>query len=175
MVSKWNGSCSKCDQSFIKHGHYVRKTPLAGVTLRIQRVICPACKKTHALIPCFVFPYSQVMAHTKELALRGICYETHTLEELAELCRVEPFTLHRWWQRFRIGATNMLAWLSQKLASTSPFVTWLKGDYSTDKLKCQKFFSLFGLYRSSYYPNFFHDDFNLLCLVKPLFFRQPSR
>jgi hypothetical protein len=94
-AADWTGVCN-CKGRFIRHGTYRRKTPLAGAIFYIQRVICPSCDKTHALIPCFVFPYSWVMAHVKEAAIRGICYETHTIEQLAELCGAEPATVMRW-------------------------------------------------------------------------------
>jgi len=170
-VSHWKGTCV-CGRFFQGHGTYLRKTPLLGVSFRIQRVICPGCGITHALIPCFVFPYSRVMAHVKELALRGICFEEHTIEQLAELCGVEPSTISNWWYRFKAASNSLLIWLARELASSEPPTTWLKGDYANDRHRGQKLFSLFGLYRSTYHPEFFHGDFHLLCLVKPFIFRQ---
>lgn len=44
------------------HGYYSRslKTPEGKSTLRICRVICSCCHRTHALLPSSVVPYSQV-------------------------------------------------------------------------------------------------------------------
>jgi len=169
-VSWWRGTCTVCRQSFHKHGTYPRKTPLLGVPFRIQRVICPGCGITHALIPCFVFPYSRVMAHVKEFALRGICFEAHTIEQLAEICGVEPSTINTWWQRFKAASNSLLKWLAGELSSCESPTTWLSGSYANARLRGQKLFSLFGLYRSTYHPEFFHDDFHLLCLLSPLCF-----
>jgi transposase-like protein len=168
-VADWTGVCN-CKGLFIKHGGYRRKTPLAGAIFWIQRVICPSCGKTHALIPCFVFPYSRVMAHIKEAAIRGICYETHTMEQLAELCGVEPATVMRWWKSFRAAGGSLLNWLAGELARRVEPATWLGGGFESPRAMGRKIFSLFGLYRSTYYPKFIHSDFNLLCLVNPLVF-----
>lgn len=173
-VTLWTGTCENCSRIFTKHGTYARKTPLYGFYFRIQRVICPYCGKTHALIPCFVFPYSRVMAHVKEVAIRGICFETQTIERLAEICGVEPSTIMLWWKCFKAAADCLLNWLAKKLASSTQEATWLGGDYASDRAKGQKIFDLFGLYRSTYHPDFLHSDFNLLCLVKPLVFRSSS-
>ena len=177
-VSTWTGTC-ECGFQFNKHGTYERKTPLYGVIFSIQRVYCPGCGKTHALIPCFVFPYSRVMASVKETAMRGICFENHTIEQLSELCGVEPSTIKRWWERFKAAADSLLQWLAGKLASSTRPATWLGGKYDSWRAKCRKLFTLFGLYRSTYHPEFLHSDFDLLCLMKPLVFlpttRQSSR
>jgi transcriptional regulator with XRE-family HTH domain len=168
-VADWTGNCD-CKGRFIRHGTYRRKNPLAGAIFYIQRVICPSCGKTHALIPCFVFPYSRVMAHIKEAAIRGICYETHTIEQLAELCGVEPATVMRWWKCFRAASGSLLSWLAGELARRVEPATWLGGGFESPRAMGRKIFSLFGLYRSTYHPKFIHSDFNLLCLVNPLVF-----
>ncbi len=107
------------------------------------------------------------MAHVKEAAIRGICYETHTIEQLAELCGVEPATVMRWWKCFRAAGGSLLNWLAGELARRVEPATWLGGDLASPRVMGRKFFSLFGLYRSTYHPEFRHSDFNLLCLVKP--------
>ena len=44
------------------HAYYDRciKTSFGKVKLRILRLICSSCKKTHALLPSFIVPYSQI-------------------------------------------------------------------------------------------------------------------
>ena len=44
------------------HGYYRRsiKTHEGKITLNICRVKCPYCSKTHALLPSFIVPYSQI-------------------------------------------------------------------------------------------------------------------
>lgn len=44
------------------HGYYMRslKTPEGKLSFRICRVFCSCCHHTHALLPSFMVPYSQV-------------------------------------------------------------------------------------------------------------------
>lgn len=44
------------------HGYYTRslKTPQGNCSLRICRVICSCCHRTHALLPSSLVPYSQI-------------------------------------------------------------------------------------------------------------------
>lgn len=44
------------------HGYYTRslKMPVGSLSLRICRVICSCCHHTHALLPSFMVPYSQI-------------------------------------------------------------------------------------------------------------------
>jgi hypothetical protein len=123
------------------------------------------------LIPCFVFPYSRVMAHIKEAAIRGICFETQTVEQLSELCGVEPATVMHWWKCFRAATNELLNWLARELAKSIEPATWLGGGFESTRAMGRKFFSLFALYRSTYHPHFAHSDFNLLCLVNPQVFK----
>lgn len=169
-VRDWRGSCANCGFIFYKHDRYQRKTPLLGVIFFIKRVYCPGCKKAHALIPCFVFPYSRVLAAVKERAIRGLCFESETIEQLAELCEVEPATIKKWWENFRNAIEGLTAWLAGKLAATNRSATWLNLNAETPRQKGQRFFTLFGYYRSSYHPQFKGADFDLLCLLKPLTF-----
>lgn len=48
--------------SLIKHGYYTRsiKTPLGLVKLKILRVKCSSCGRTHAVLLSTIVPYSQI-------------------------------------------------------------------------------------------------------------------
>ncbi len=174
-VRDWRGSCASCGLIFHKHDRYQRKTPLLGVIFFIKRVYCPGCKKAHALIPCFVFPYSRVLAYVKEAAIKGLCYESGTIERLAELCGVEPATIKRWWENFRKAAGELTGWLAKELAAKNRRADWLSGEPGSERKRGQRLFSLFGLYRSTYHPEFLHGDFELLCLIKPCIFLPSAR
>lgn len=56
--------CPKCNQlhRLIQHASYTRslKSGSNKVTLKIQRVLCTNCNSTHALLPSFIVPYSQI-------------------------------------------------------------------------------------------------------------------
>jgi len=47
----------------VKHGFYVRfvKTAEPKQSLKVLRVRCKSCKATHALLPIFIVPYSQII------------------------------------------------------------------------------------------------------------------
>jgi len=60
------------------HGSYKRSiiTGSGKTTLRIMRVICTVCGKTHAILPASVVPYSQIPAEVQRQAVRA--YEKGT-------------------------------------------------------------------------------------------------
>ena len=53
--------CSGCLRV---HAYYYRtlKIPAGPVRMRIMRVFCTKCEKTHALLPAFIVPYSHIPA-----------------------------------------------------------------------------------------------------------------
>lgn len=59
-------SCT-CKQKggLIKHGYYIRsiKSPEGLMKLSILRVYCKSCKKTHAILPSWIIPYSNILFH----------------------------------------------------------------------------------------------------------------
>jgi len=63
--------CSNCGYggNLHRHASYQRNVICKSVTarIRIQRVICPDCRKTHALIPSDLIPYFQ---HTIETIIK---------------------------------------------------------------------------------------------------------
>jgi len=54
-------TCGQTGQ-LIKHGYYTRsiKTPVGLINLKILRVKCKCCKKTHAVLLDFIVPYSRI-------------------------------------------------------------------------------------------------------------------
>jgi len=65
-------SCN-CGHSscFVRHGYYHRKlkTRQGTLDLRILRVKCKACGRTHAILPELVVPYVQIPADLQRLML----------------------------------------------------------------------------------------------------------
>lgn len=59
-------SCT-CKQkgTLIKHGYYDRSIKVSRFLfkLSILRVYCKSCKKTHAILPSWIVPYSRVLYH----------------------------------------------------------------------------------------------------------------
>jgi len=59
-----NLTCT-CSQkgSLIKHGYYTRFVKIYGelCKLKILRLICKCCNKTHAILPDWIVPYSRIL------------------------------------------------------------------------------------------------------------------
>lgn len=49
--------------NLIKHAYYIRSVKVDGelVELKILRILCKACKKTHAILPDWLIPYSRTL------------------------------------------------------------------------------------------------------------------
>jgi len=80
---------------------------------------------------------------------QGICYETDTIEQLAELCAVEPATIKHWWECFSEAVDTLINWLAGELAKSNRMIDWVGGNCDSKRKKGRKLFSLFGLYRST--------------------------
>lgn len=56
--------CDKCQQvgNFIIHSYYTRSIRFGGITMKIRliRVICKGCKRTHAIMFSDFIPYSRI-------------------------------------------------------------------------------------------------------------------
>lgn len=115
-VAGWSGVCHICQKPYQHYGTYPRQTPRLFSPISIQRVYCPNCKKSHALLPCFIIPYARVLDVIREAAIVGICFDKHTIEELAELMDVDTSTVTRWWRIFRNKAGVLMMALAEKLA-----------------------------------------------------------
>lgn len=91
------------------HGYYTRsfKTPDGKISLRICRLRCQECSRTHALLPSVIVPYSQISApdqadiirqfHDKE-ALRSLLDRLPCVDENNVKYILRSFLRH-WKQR----------------------------------------------------------------------------
>ncbi len=63
-----------CKGTLVYHGSYMRhlKDGSECFSLKIQRVQCRQCQRTHALMPYFLVPYSQVSLHEQKKVLAAI-------------------------------------------------------------------------------------------------------
>ena len=59
--------CSYCNKKghLIRYGYYKREVQLdtKKAKLKVQRVKCKHCKKTHAILPDWLVPYSQILIY----------------------------------------------------------------------------------------------------------------
>ncbi|MGL6107934.1 DUF6431 domain-containing protein [Romboutsia sp.] len=82
--------CANCNYAGNLHRHasYYRTVICKEITARvkIQRVICPVCRKTHALIPSDLIPYFQHTLETVVMLLEMLIvkkkYYTRIIEDL---------------------------------------------------------------------------------------------
>ena len=81
--------CPYCNRknALINYGHYNRnvsflcKNEIKNFYVSIQRVRCKSCKRTHALLPCFIIPYvimasfsiAKIVANTAQKSAYQIC------------------------------------------------------------------------------------------------------
>lgn len=63
----------------IIHGYYTRslKTHFGKVVLRILRYLCKECGKTHAVLPDFIVPYSQISMQEHILIIQADTVEEY--------------------------------------------------------------------------------------------------
>lgn len=97
-------TCGRCGDH-IRHGYYTRKIKvlLGLVPLRILRVICKACGKTHALTPDWLVPYSSVLlkdqvqilqAHLRGESMEPIMAQQPVIDESAIGYIIRQFKRH---------------------------------------------------------------------------------
>ena len=81
--------CPYCNRknALINYGHYNRnvsflcENEIKNFYVSIQRVRCKSCKRTHALLPCFIIPYvimasfsiAKIVANTAQKSAYQIC------------------------------------------------------------------------------------------------------
>jgi transcriptional regulator with XRE-family HTH domain len=163
----WIGKCAICQRLYQHYGTYSRVTPYHLGPFSIRRVYCPDCKKSHALLPCFIIAYSRVLDVVREAAIAGICFEQHTIEELAELLDVDASTVARWWRIFRQKAGTLMMALAKKLADSPGLSDWVSGSFETDSQITKKILELIGRCRSTYSPDFLFCGFAWVNLFDP--------
>lgn len=77
-IEKINYNLTKCDQcgqvgNFVIHGYYMRRIRFGRVTItiRLLRVRCKGCKRTHAIMSSDLIPYSSINTEEGYLVLRS--------------------------------------------------------------------------------------------------------
>ena len=67
LLNLFRVPCSSCNKKgfLIRYGFYKRYVQLDTdkVKLKVQRVKCKHCKKTHAILPDWLVPYSQILIY----------------------------------------------------------------------------------------------------------------
>ena len=163
----WAGLCPQCEIFYQHWGTYPRKTPYPFGPFSIRRMYCKSCKTSHALLPCFIIPYARVLDVVREAAITGICFNTHTIEELSELMGVDPTTVARWWRVFRNKAGALMMALARELAESPQLADWASGSIRTGYLESKKIQELIGRCRATYSPTFSFSNFAWVNILNP--------
>ena len=150
----WSGVCPICQRHYQHYGTYSRITPYLFGPISIQRVYCNSCKKSHALLPCFIIPYARVLDVIREAAIIGISFNTQTIEELAELLDVDPTTVARWWRIFRTKSGVLMESLTKKLAQSPQLSDWTSGPLHTPHERTKKILELISRCKNFFSPGF---------------------
>ncbi len=166
-VQMWSGNCPECHRPYHRHGRYTRKTPYYLGPIYIQRVYCKNCKKTHALLPCYIIPYSRVLAIIQQIAIQDIAFKRQTIEAIAELFELDPSTILRWWITFRNKTNKMLEYLSSLLAQPPHLTDWGSSDIDIHRQKACKILELMKRCRDVCNPDFAFCEFSMTNLYNP--------
>ncbi len=83
-------SCGHC-ASLVRHGSYFRtvRTSIDPVRIRITRLKCSICGRTHAVLPASLVPYSQIPLHVQKSILQ-IYEDTGRQSDAASVCLEIP-------------------------------------------------------------------------------------
>ena len=115
------------------HGSYERNVIIYNECrrIKIKRVMCKECGKTHALIPYFLIPYYQ---HEKTFIYR-VCIEKILKEvgicELALSVKISRQILYQWMKRFLMHLKYLLTALLKEL---KPSLEYLINESQSDDL-----------------------------------------
>ena len=94
-------TCPDCGQTdAVGHGYYERylRTALGLVKIKVMRIKCRHCGKTHAVVPLFVVPYSWIMLRHQVMIACDRCREV--IDELPSLSESDVWRLKDKFKRF---------------------------------------------------------------------------
>lgn len=100
--------CNKCfGSTFHRHGCYSRKVKVSGrlIDLKIYRVKCKYCNKTHAILPHNIVPYSRIMLSEQIRIinndnLKNLMYSNFLIDE-DNICYVKNQYNKHWKEKLR--------------------------------------------------------------------------
>jgi len=142
--------CNNCHRrgECIRHGYYERgylltaEDVLAGTRIRILRVRCKHCGRTHAILPEEIIPYLRFTATFIGSALsryytRTFCDDCARKETAESICldlAIEVPQLYRWKKRFEVQKDRYLGVLESARCSATKAMEWLmeRKDYVTE-------------------------------------------
>lgn len=100
--------CPNChSHDFIRWGHYERnviffsndKTIIKSTTLKIQRVKCKSCNKTHALLPFGIIPYKQFTDEVISKILLELTQDS--LDKVSNKYQIDQSIIKKWYYQYK--------------------------------------------------------------------------
>ena len=121
----WKGSC-------VRHGHYERSYLLSagdlegtGKKIRILRVKCKHCKRTHAILPEENVPYLHFSTVFIQPILRQYYEKKKTVQAICEEFQIAVPQLYRWKNRFERQKDQFLGVLESARHNGREVLSWL--------------------------------------------------
>lgn len=102
--------CPECKTSnLIYYGGYIRNIGISNefLNIRIKRVQCKDCKRTHALIPDFIYPFFQYEKTYINFILLLINVRKKKDSEIENRINLSRQLLSKWKQRFKSHETRL--------------------------------------------------------------------
>ena len=96
-----------CRGECVRHAYYTRQYVLEphdleeGTRIRILRVKCKHCGRTHAILPEEIVPYQKYTLSFIGTALDRHYTSGQTVEAVCDAMEIEPVLLYRWKKRFQ--------------------------------------------------------------------------
>ena len=141
MLNMFALECNNCHRrgECIRHGYYERgyllsaEDVLAGTRIRILRVRCKHCGKTHAVLPEEIIPYLQYTVTFIGSVLNRYYTRMHydgyiRKESVEKICldmEIEVPQLYRWKKRFEAQKDRYLGVLESSRCSARRAMEWL--------------------------------------------------
>ncbi|MBE3519186.1 MAG: hypothetical protein IMW97_02660 [Firmicutes bacterium] len=124
--------CPKCGRKLQGHGWYWRK-----IGVKVRRVRCPGCRRTHAVLPWFLAPHRPCLMALVDRAFRLRLRGCSWYQLANAITQVSPSTLQRWIRRIRNLADRVVAMLSRDARRLDPELELdtLLRPFTGDKLK----------------------------------------
>lgn len=141
MLNMFTLECNNCHRrgECIRHGYYKRgylltaEDILAGTRIRILRVRCKHCGRTHAILPEEIVPYLRFTATFIGAALnryytripREDCIRKESAEKICLDLAIEVPQLYRWKKQFEEQKDRYLGVLESARYSAGRAMEWL--------------------------------------------------
>jgi hypothetical protein len=117
LLAELKFTCPICNSKCHNHGWYKRKTCNGDeiITIKILRLKCTNCSRTHAVIPDFIRPKALYLQQIREIAVTA-CHVMKVPIEKATIKGQAAETTRRWLKQFKDKLETVVSAISSILA-----------------------------------------------------------